>query len=73
LIGAGGGVGSAAGQIARRLGARVIGADRRAPAHNAPIRAIAETLIGAEDPPAEIRAATGEGKARTSSSIWSAA
>jgi NADPH2:quinone reductase len=30
LIGAGGGVGGAAAQIARRLGARVIGADRRA-------------------------------------------
>ena len=60
LIGAGGGVGSAAAQIARRLGARVIGADRRAPAQNAPIRAIAETLIvGAEDLPAEVRAATG--------------
>jgi Zinc-binding dehydrogenase len=38
----------------------VIGADRRARAHNAPIREIAETLIvGAEDPPAEVRAATG--------------
>jgi NADPH:quinone reductase-like Zn-dependent oxidoreductase len=31
LIGAGGGVGGAAAQIARRLGARLIGADRRAP------------------------------------------
>jgi len=60
LIGAGGGVGSAAAQIARRLGARVIGADRRAPLPDAPIRAIAETLIiGAEDLPAEVRAATG--------------
>jgi NADPH2:quinone reductase len=60
LIGAGGGVGSAAAQIARRLGARVIGADRRAPADNAPIRAIAETMIvDAEDLPAEVRAATG--------------
>jgi NADPH:quinone reductase len=60
LIGAGGGVGSAAAQIARRLGARVIGADRRAPLPNAPIRAIAETLVvGAEDLPAEVRAATG--------------
>ncbi len=73
LIGAGGGVGSAAAQIARRLGARVIGADRRAPLPNAPIRAIAETLIvGAEDLPAEVRAATGA-RARTSSSIWLAA
>src|SRR5277367_2488811 len=31
LIGAGGGVGGAAAQIAQRLGARVIGADKRAP------------------------------------------
>jgi len=61
LIGAGGGVGSAAAQIARRLGARVIGADRRAPAPSAPIHAIAEKLIvGAEDLPAEVRAATGD-------------
>jgi NADPH:quinone reductase len=59
LIGAGGGVGSAAAQIARRLGARVIGADRHAPRADAPINAIAETLIiGAEDLPAEVRAAT---------------
>jgi NADPH2:quinone reductase len=60
LIGAGGGVGSAASQIARRLGARVIGADRRAPAANSPIQAIAEKLIiGAEDVAAEVRKATG--------------
>src|SRR5580693_3369810 len=60
LIGAGGGVGSAAAQIARRLGARVIGAERRAPQPDAPINAIAEKLIvGAEDLPAEVRAATG--------------
>jgi len=60
LIGAGGGVGSAAAQIARRLGARVIGSDVRAPRSDAPIRAIAETLIiGAGDLPAEVRAATG--------------
>ena len=60
LIGAGGGVGAAAALIARRLGARVIGADRRAPLPDAPIRAIAEKLIiGAEDLPAEVRAATG--------------
>ena len=59
LIGAGGGVGSAAAQIARRVGARVIGADRRAPRPDAPIHAIAEKLIvGAEDLPAEVRAAT---------------
>ncbi|HSZ93323.1 MAG TPA: zinc-binding alcohol dehydrogenase family protein [Acetobacteraceae bacterium] len=60
LIGAGGGVGSAAAQIARRLGARVIGADRHAPHPDAPINAVAEKLIiGAEDLPAEVRAATG--------------
>jgi NADPH:quinone reductase-like Zn-dependent oxidoreductase len=59
LIGAGGGVGAAAAQIARRLGARVVGADRRAPHPDAPIHAIAEKLIvGAEDLPAEVRAAT---------------
>jgi NADPH:quinone reductase-like Zn-dependent oxidoreductase len=60
LIGAGGGVGGAAAQIARRLGARVIGADRHAPHPDAPILGIAEKLIlGAEDLPAEVRAATG--------------
>ena len=69
LIGAGGGVGSAAAQIARRLGARVIGVDRHAPHPDAPIHALAERLIvgaqdlgaedlGAEDLPAEVRAAT---------------
>ncbi|MGA7804271.1 quinone oxidoreductase family protein [Bradyrhizobium sp.] len=60
LIGAGGGVGGAAAQIAHRLGARVIGADRRAPHPHAPIHGIAEKLIlGAEDLPAQVRAATG--------------
>jgi len=60
LVGAGGGVGGAAAQIARRLGARVIGADLREPHPDAPIRAIAETLIiGADDLPAEVRKATG--------------
>ena len=60
LIGAGGGVGGAAAQIARRLGARVIGADRRTPLSDAPIHAIADKLIiGAEDLPAEVRAASG--------------
>ena len=60
LIGAGGGVGGAAAQIAKRLGARVIGADRRAPHPDAPVLAIAEKLIiGAEDLPAEVRTATG--------------
>jgi NADPH2:quinone reductase len=60
LIGAGGGVGGAAAQIARRLGARVIGVDRRAPHPDAPIHGIAEKLIiGAVDLPKEVRAATG--------------
>jgi NADPH2:quinone reductase len=60
LIGAGGGVGAAAAQIARSVGARVIGADRHAPHADAPIHAIAEKLIvGADDLPGEIRAATG--------------
>jgi NADPH:quinone reductase-like Zn-dependent oxidoreductase len=59
LIGAGGGVGGAAAQIARRRGARVIGADSRLPHPDAPIHAIAEKLIiGAEDLPAEIRKVT---------------
>jgi NADPH:quinone reductase len=63
LIGAGGGVGGAAAQVARHLGARVIGADRRAPHPDAPIHAIAEKLIiGAEDLPAEVQAVT-DGKA----------
>jgi NADPH2:quinone reductase len=59
LTGAGGGVASAAAQIARRLGARVIGAARQAPRPEAPINAIAETLIiGADDMPKAVRAAT---------------
>jgi NADPH:quinone reductase len=60
LIGASGGVGNAAAAIARRLGARVIAVDRRAPLPEAPIHAIAEKMIiGAKDLPAEARAATG--------------
>jgi NADPH:quinone reductase len=56
-IGAGGGVGGAAAQIARRLDARVIGVDRHAPHPDAPINGIAEKLIlGARDLPAEVRA-----------------
>ena len=59
VIGAGGGVGGAAAQVARHLGARVIGADRRTPHRDAPIHAIAEKLIiAAEDLPAEVHAAT---------------
>jgi NADPH:quinone reductase len=60
LIGAGGGVGGAAAQIAQRIGARVIGADKQAPHPDAPIHGIAEKLIlGADDLPTEVRAATG--------------
>jgi NADPH:quinone reductase len=60
LIGAGGGVGGASAQIARRLGAHVVGADNRQPRPDAPALAIAETMIiGAKDLPAEVRAATG--------------
>jgi NADPH:quinone reductase len=60
LIGAGGGVGGAAAQIARRRGARVIGADRHMPHRDAPIHAIAEQLIiGADDLPAAVQEATG--------------
>jgi NADPH2:quinone reductase len=59
LIGAGGGVGGAAAQIARRIGARVIGADLHAPHPDAPILGIADKLIiGARDLPAEVRATT---------------
>jgi NADPH:quinone reductase len=59
LIGAGGGVGGAAAQIAQRLDARVIGADRHEPHPDAPIRVIAEKLILApSDLPAEIRSFT---------------
>jgi NADPH2:quinone reductase len=59
LIGAGGGVGSAAAQIAHRRGARVVGADRTMPHKDAPIHAIAERLIiGADDLPAAVREAT---------------
>ena len=60
LIDAGGGVGNAAAQIARRPGARVIGANNRMPRPDATIQAIAEKLIiGAKDLPAEVAAATG--------------
>jgi NADPH:quinone reductase len=59
LIGAGGGVGGAAAQVARHLGARVIGADRRVPHPDAPIHAIAEKLIiGGSDLPTEVHEAT---------------
>jgi NADPH2:quinone reductase len=60
IIGAGGGVGGAAAQIAHRLGVRVIGVARQAPHPDAPIHRIAERMIlGAEDLSASVRAATG--------------
>ena len=60
MIGAGGGVGNAATQIARRLGARVIAVDQRPPPPEVPIRSIAEKMIvRAKDLRAETHAATG--------------
>jgi NADPH:quinone reductase len=60
IIGAGGGVGGAAAQIAHRLGAKIIGVDRQAPHPDAPILALAERqIIGADDLPAAVREATG--------------
>jgi NADPH2:quinone reductase len=59
ILGAGGGVGGAAAQIAKRLGAHVIGLTRREPHPEAPIRRVAEQLlIGAPDVAAAIREAT---------------
>src|SRR5271170_5790386 len=59
LIGSGGGVGGAAAQIAHRVGARVIGADKYMPRADAPIHAIAEKLIiDAKDLPAELHSIT---------------
>jgi NADPH:quinone reductase len=59
VIGAGGGVGGAAAQIAKRLGARVVGVDKREPHPEAPIRGVAETLIiNAPDVASAIRGAT---------------
>ena len=59
IIGAGGGVGGAAAQIAKHLGAHVIGVDKREPHVDAPIRKVAEMLfIGAPDAGAVIRQAT---------------
>jgi len=52
-------VGGAAAQIAKRLGARVVGLDNREPHADAPIRGIAQPLIvGAPDAGAAIRTAT---------------
>ena len=59
VIGAGGGVGGAAAQIGKRLGAHVIGLDNREPHPEAAIRAVAEALVvGAPDAAAAIRGAT---------------
>ncbi|WP_428487002.1 quinone oxidoreductase family protein [Rhodopila sp.] len=60
VIAASGGVGNAAVQIARRLGARIIGTDRRPPIPGAAIlRAGDARIADAADVPAAVRAATG--------------
>jgi NADPH:quinone reductase len=60
IIGAGGGVGGAVAEIARRIGARIIGADRQEPHPGAPVYKVADQLIfGAPDLPAAVREATG--------------
>ena len=60
IVGAGGGVGSAAAQIASRVGARIIGVTRDAPHPEAPIRAAAERIIvGPPDLAGAVRDATG--------------
>jgi NADPH:quinone reductase len=59
IIAAGGGVGNAAVQIARRLGARVIGTDRRAPRPGAAIAENGLSLVAdGADVPAAVRSAT---------------
>lgn len=59
VLGACGGVGSAAAQIGKRLGARIIGVNRSEPPPDAPIRAVADALIiGAPDAAAAVREAT---------------
>jgi NADPH:quinone reductase-like Zn-dependent oxidoreductase len=60
IIGAGGGVGGAAAQIAKRIGARVIGVDRIPPHPAAAILDCADRLIiGASDVTGAVRAALG--------------
>ncbi len=63
VIGAAGGVGNAGVQIARRLGARIIGVDRRPPSAGAAILAGGTSVIaeGAEIPPAVRKATDGRG------------
>jgi len=59
IIGAGGGVGGAAAQIAKRVGARVIGVDRTQPDPESAITRVADELvIGASNGPDEVRRAT---------------
>jgi NADPH2:quinone reductase len=60
IVAASGGVGNAAVQIARRIGARIIGTDRRTPRPGAAIAGAGVSLIadGADIPPA-VRDATG--------------
>ncbi len=59
ILGAGGGVGGAAAQMGKRMGARVVGVDKREPHPDAPICTIAQPLlIGAPDAGAAIRTAT---------------
>jgi len=61
VIGAGGGVGGAAVQIAHRLGARVIGIDRTQPPEDAPAAKLAERIVtpAPEEATAVIRELTG--------------
>ena len=61
IIGAAGGVGSAAAQIARRLGARrIVGVDRSAPGAESPAAAAVDAFIaGAADVAAAVREALG--------------
>lgn len=60
IFGAGGGVGSAAALIARRIGARIIGVDRAPPPAGSAILAVADHAIaGAPDVALAVRDATG--------------
>jgi NADPH:quinone reductase-like Zn-dependent oxidoreductase len=61
IIGAGGGVGNAVAQIARRLGAgKIIGVDRSAPNPGSPILQVTDAIIaGAPDVAAAVRSALG--------------
>lgn len=59
LIGASGGVGSAAAQIAARVGARIIGVERDEPHPDALIRGLADAMvIGSSDLPRAVREIT---------------